>query len=101
MIKEAAERLQVEERTVRYWIATGDLKAVNVSRSAASKKPRLRIDPPLASVWIDNGEAVSNPGGFRALGDGGACAHRLCVHRAHTLGIVNSQRYAGRTRILV
>ena len=43
MIKEAAERLQVEERTVRYWIATGDLKAVNVSRSAASKKPRLRI----------------------------------------------------------
>ena len=42
-VKEVADRLQVAEKTVKAWIATGHLQAVNVSLSVSSKKPRLRV----------------------------------------------------------
>ena len=42
-IPEVAERLQVSQKTVKVWIAAGELKAINVSASAKSKKPRLRV----------------------------------------------------------
>jgi hypothetical protein len=38
-----AARYSVSAATVREWITSGDLAAVNVSRSAASRKPRWRI----------------------------------------------------------
>jgi excisionase family DNA binding protein len=42
-IEETAQALGVDERTVRAWIAKGELKAINLSRNALSQKPRLRI----------------------------------------------------------
>jgi|GEM_PF-1092265 len=42
-LEEIAEKLSVDARTVRSWIANGELRAVNVSRNQQSKKPRLRI----------------------------------------------------------
>lgn len=42
-IDEVAEKLEVDERTIRDWIAKGDLTAFNVSRNRDSRKPRLRI----------------------------------------------------------
>jgi len=40
---EVAEKLRVDERTVRSWIAKGELRAVNLSRDRGSRKPRLRV----------------------------------------------------------
>jgi len=42
-IKQAAEKLQVSERTVNDLIKRGDLACINVSVSPLSKKPRKRI----------------------------------------------------------
>lgn len=38
-----ASLLGVTRRTVEAWIATGEMHAVNVSRSRESRKPRWRI----------------------------------------------------------
>lgn len=42
-VKEVAERYGVSPSTVSAWIAKGEMRAVNVSRSFASRKPRYRI----------------------------------------------------------
>lgn len=42
-IGEVAQKLDIDERTIRDWIAKGDLTAFNVSRNRDSRKPRLRI----------------------------------------------------------
>lgn len=42
-VDDIANLLDVHARTVQQWVATGELKAVNVSRNRQSKKPRLRI----------------------------------------------------------
>jgi transposase len=42
-VAEVAARYRVRIATVATWIRAGELKAVNVSRSARSKKPRFRI----------------------------------------------------------
>lgn len=38
-----ADGCDVSLRTVQQWIADGELRAVNVSRSRTSRKPRLRV----------------------------------------------------------
>lgn len=42
-LAEIAESLGVHARTVEAWISAGELRAVNVSRSRDSQKPRLRV----------------------------------------------------------
>jgi excisionase family DNA binding protein len=42
-IKQVAERFGVSIKTVLLWIKSGELRAVNCSRSLASKKPRYRV----------------------------------------------------------
>jgi len=42
-IREVCERYAVTPTTVRAWIRSGALHALNVSRSHASRKPRWRI----------------------------------------------------------
>ncbi|AMV23763.1 Helix-turn-helix domain protein [Gemmata sp. SH-PL17] len=42
-VPEVAKKFGVSEATVLAWITRGELKAVNVSRSARSKRPRWRI----------------------------------------------------------
>lgn len=42
-IKDVAKRYGVSETTVLGWILQKDLKAINVGRSLAKKKPRWRI----------------------------------------------------------
>ncbi len=42
-LNEIAESLGVHERTVREWIDSGELRAINASRSRTSQKPRLRV----------------------------------------------------------
>ena len=42
-IEEIAEQAGVHPRTVHDWITFGELRAVNFSRSRASKKKRLRV----------------------------------------------------------
>ena len=42
-IPQVAELLSVSPDTVRNWIAKGELKAVDVSATKRSQKPRLRV----------------------------------------------------------
>lgn len=42
-LPEVAERYGVGLKTVRAWVASGELRTVNVSRSPGSQKPRLRV----------------------------------------------------------
>ena len=42
-IHQVAAAEAVSDRTVEAWIATGELRAYSVSRSASSRKPRVRI----------------------------------------------------------
>lgn len=42
-LDEVAESLGVSLRTVGEWIAKYELKAVNLSRSGTSRKPRFRV----------------------------------------------------------
>ncbi|HEY1186325.1 MAG TPA: helix-turn-helix domain-containing protein [Gemmata sp.] len=44
-VAEVAERFGVTPETVAGWIRAGELRAVNVSRSRTSKKPRWRVTP--------------------------------------------------------
>ncbi|MFV0445446.1 MAG: helix-turn-helix domain-containing protein [Planctomycetaceae bacterium] len=44
-LKAIAELCAVSERTVTDWIASGDLRSVNLSRSRTSGKPRRRVLP--------------------------------------------------------
>jgi excisionase family DNA binding protein len=44
-VSEVAARFGVGAATVGAWIRAGELLAVNVSRSAGSRKPRWRITP--------------------------------------------------------
>ena len=44
-IADLAQMFDVSKRTVRVWIEDDGLRAVNVSRSRSSDKPRLRILP--------------------------------------------------------
>ena len=52
-IREFAESVGVDERTVRAWISSGELAATNVSRNRLSKKPRLRITERQADAFLD------------------------------------------------
>jgi len=42
-LHEVAERLGVKFNVVRVWVANGELRAVNVSTTLASQKPRFRV----------------------------------------------------------
>jgi excisionase family DNA binding protein len=42
-IHDIAERCGVSERTVRAWIRAGELKALNMSRTPGSRRPRWRV----------------------------------------------------------
>jgi excisionase family DNA binding protein len=42
-VKEAATKLEVSPSTIRQWITTGEIRAVNLSRDPGSRKPRMRI----------------------------------------------------------
>jgi excisionase family DNA binding protein len=42
-VAQVAERLGVSEGVVLSWIAAGELKAVNVSRSPRPRRPRWRV----------------------------------------------------------
>jgi len=42
-VNEIAVRFAVTEHTVLGWIRSGELKAINVGRTTAAKKPRWRI----------------------------------------------------------
>jgi len=42
-VRDIQNRYNVTEQTVLGWIHSGELKAVNVGRSLAKKKPRWRI----------------------------------------------------------
>ena len=44
-VAEVAERYSVSCETVSGWIRAGELRAVNVSRSRTSRKPRWRVSP--------------------------------------------------------
>jgi excisionase family DNA binding protein len=56
-IREIAERCGVSVRTVRAWIRAGELKAVNMSRTPGSRKPRWRI----SQAALDAFEALRTP----------------------------------------
>ncbi len=42
-LQAVAEQLGVSVRTVQEWVSRGELRAISVSRSRSSRKPRLRI----------------------------------------------------------
>ena len=42
-IREVCERYGVTATTVRAWVRSGELRALNVSRATTSRKPRWRI----------------------------------------------------------
>jgi excisionase family DNA binding protein len=42
-IRQIAQQCGVSVRTVRAWIRAGELKAVNMSRTPGSRKPRWRV----------------------------------------------------------
>jgi excisionase family DNA binding protein len=42
-VRDLTERYGVSEHTVLAWIASGELRAVNVGRRPSAKKPRWRI----------------------------------------------------------
>ena len=42
-VREVAQRYGVGEHTVLGWIRSGQLRAINVGRNIAAKKPRWRI----------------------------------------------------------
>lgn len=42
--REYAKHLRIKPSTVLGWIRSGELRAVNISRSVSSKKPRYLID---------------------------------------------------------
>lgn len=42
-LDEVGELHDVSTRTVEWWVANGELRAINVSRDPKSKKPRLRV----------------------------------------------------------
>jgi excisionase family DNA binding protein len=42
-VEQVAEKLEVSVRTIREWIASGELTAVNTSRNPRSQRPRLRV----------------------------------------------------------
>lgn len=44
-VRDLSERYGVSAHTVLFWIASGELKAVNVGRRVGAKKPRWRIMP--------------------------------------------------------
>lgn len=60
--KAIAKRYTVSVETVLKWIKAGELKAVNVSRSARSGKPRYRVsDAALAEFEQARSAAVPTP----------------------------------------
>lgn len=56
-VDEVAQRYAVSKGTVITWVRNGELKAVNISRSRNSKKPRYRI----TQAAIDAFEAARMP----------------------------------------
>jgi len=56
-----AEKLGVDERTVRSWIAKGELRAVNLSRDRNSRKPRLRILEDEVDRFLTARTTAANP----------------------------------------
>lgn len=50
-IGDVADRYGVSVRTVRAWIAAGDLAAVDVSRRVGSRRPRVRITADALAAW--------------------------------------------------
>jgi excisionase family DNA binding protein len=44
-VKQVAERFGVSPATVACWIRSGELRALNVGRAPAKKKPRFKVMP--------------------------------------------------------
>lgn len=57
-VHDLTERYGVGEHTVLGWIASGELKAVNVGRRLGAKKPRWRITQEALEAF----EALRTPG---------------------------------------
>lgn len=57
-VADVAQRYAVGGATVLHWIREGELKAVNVSRSARSKRPTWRITEAALAAF----EAARTPG---------------------------------------
>ena len=53
--------LGVSLRTVQSWISDGELRAVSVSRSRSSRKPRLRILDADLQAFLSNRAVGSDP----------------------------------------
>jgi excisionase family DNA binding protein len=60
-LDEVADSLGVSARTVQQWISDGELRAVNVSRSRSSRKPRLRIRQEDLDAFIAGRAVGSDP----------------------------------------
>ncbi len=60
-VAEIAERFGVSPETVAGWIRAGELKAVNVSRSRTSKKPRWRITAEGLAAFETSRSATPEP----------------------------------------
>jgi excisionase family DNA binding protein len=56
-IPEVCERYGVTAKIVRSWVRSGELRALNVSRSQTSRKPRWRI----TQSALDAFEALRTP----------------------------------------
>jgi excisionase family DNA binding protein len=52
-IEQVMERTGSGRRTVRWWISSGELKAVNLSADKASERPRLRIRTEDLETFLD------------------------------------------------
>jgi len=50
-VQDVSERFGVGQHTVLGWIRSGELRAINVSRHLASKKPRWRIPESAISAF--------------------------------------------------
>ena len=49
-VKQVAERMNVDEKTVRNWIQRGDLRAINIGRL----RPEYRIRPADLEYFIEH-----------------------------------------------
>jgi excisionase family DNA binding protein len=62
-VEQIAQRYGVSTATVTAWITAGELRAVNVSRSRSSRKPRYRI----TAAALEAFEAARAPDATPAL----------------------------------
>jgi excisionase family DNA binding protein len=60
-IADVAEALHVDERPVRGWIKSGELRAVNCGSKASGKKPRWRISEDALEAFLAARSATPEP----------------------------------------